>query len=251
MSRRRWLAVVAVGFVVVMVGAWLALLAPLSPTTAAQELAEEIGEVDESLDAWVFRPDGPTTTALILYTGARVPPEAYAGVIAEVVDAGFLVVVPRLNMELAILEPDAAADVMDAFPRVVTWAVGGHSLGGVMAARFAASEPHIDGLVLWASYLEGGVDLSGTDLVAASITADRDGLVDETELAASTDRLPPETSHVVIEGGNHAQFGDYGPQRGDLPAGITPAEQHRQVAEATVAVLEEISRRAAEAASGG
>ena len=41
------------------------------------------------------------------------------------------------------------------------------------------------------------------------------------------------TEHVVeIDGGNHAQFGSYGLQRGDPPAEITPQEQQARTVEA-------------------
>ena len=30
---------------------------------------------------------------------------------------------------------------------------------------------------------------------------------------------------VIIEGGNHAQFGNYGPQKGDTPAAVSDTEQ--------------------------
>ena len=50
------------------------------------------------------------------------------------------------------------------------------------------------------------------------------------------------TENVVeIEGGNHAQFGNYGPQKGDLPATISAEEQQAR----TVAAIEEFLEEAA------
>jgi hypothetical protein len=43
--------------------------------------------------------------------------------------------------------------------------------------------------------------------------------------------LPSDTIFIGIEGANHAQFGDYGPQKGDVVASISLAEQHERVAE--------------------
>ena len=37
--------------------------------------------------------------------------------------------------------------------------------------------------------------------------------------------LPETAKHVIIEGGNHAQFGDYGWQDGDMEAKISMEEQ--------------------------
>jgi hypothetical protein len=47
----------------------------------------------------------------------------------------------------------------------------------------------------------------------------------------------------VIEGGNHAQFGSYGPQEGDKPATISPEEQWEQVAAATVEFLKGLEQQ--------
>ena len=46
------------------------------------------------------------------------------------------------------------------------------------------------------------------------------------------------TTWVEIEGGNHAQFGDYGVQKKDLAATITAAEQWEQVIAATLELME-------------
>ncbi len=51
---------------------------------------------------------------------------------------------------------------------------------------------------------------------------------------ASRTLLPADTTWVVIEGGNHAQFGDYGIQPGDNVATISAAEQQTQIVDATV-----------------
>ena len=70
------------------------------------------------------------------------------------------------------------------------------------------------------------------------------GLVDESATVATLDdigqsraHLPPDTAFVSIEGGNHAQFGWYGDQRGDHPATIPRPEQQRAIVDATSAVL--------------
>ena len=45
---------------------------------------------------------------------------------------------------------------------------------------------------------------------------------------------------MEIQGGNHAQFGNYGPQKGDAPATISAEEQQARTVEA---VAEFIARR--------
>ena len=109
----------------------------------------------------------------------------------------------RVPLNLAFFAPDRAAEVMAAFPEVEHWAVGGHSLGGAMTARFAHQNPGaVAGLALWASYPASSDDLSGNDLAVASIYGTRDGLATGDEIAASRPLLPPDTRWTAIEGGN-------------------------------------------------
>jgi len=108
-----------------------------------------------------------------------------------------------------------------------------------MAARYADEHPDAAaGLVLWASYPAEGNDLSArTDLAVVSIYGTRDGLATEEKIAASEALLPPETVWAPIPGGNHAQFGAYGPQSRDNAATISREEQQAIIVEATVALL--------------
>jgi len=107
-----------------------------------------------------------------------------------------------------------------------------------MAARFAYGHPaEVQGLVLWAAYPDSSNDLSHRDLAVTSIYGTLDGLATTEKIDASHPLLPPTTEWVAIEGGNHAQFGRYGPQSGDNPATIGPKEQQRLVVEATLRLL--------------
>jgi pimeloyl-ACP methyl ester carboxylesterase len=127
---------------------------------------------------------------------------------------------------------------MAAYPEIDDWAVGGHSLGGAMAARFAYQNPAaVQGLVLWAAYPASTDDLSSQDVRVTSIYGTRDGLATGDKIAASRPLLPPDTTWVAIEGGNHAQFGWYGPQSGDNPATISREDQQAQIVAATLAQL--------------
>jgi pimeloyl-ACP methyl ester carboxylesterase len=144
----------------------------------------------------------------------------------------------RLN--LAFFDVNAADRAIAAFPEVKHWIVGGHSLGGVAAATYAARKDNVDGVVFWAAY-PGDETLKKTDLKIMSIygTLDMSGAE---RFKSSRDDLPADAEFVVIEGGNHSQFGHYGLQPGDHPATITPFEQQRQAARATVQFLKEITQ---------
>ena len=117
--------------------------------------------------------------------------------------------------------------------------MGGHSLGGVAAATYVSKREDLDGLVFWASYPINDT-LKNMDMKILSIygTLDISGM-DRFDSARTY--LPGDTEFVIIHGGNHAQVGDYGPQPGDNEATITRLDQQKQVVNATVKLLKEIS----------
>lgn len=200
------------------------------------------------IEPWlVFRPIGMDPEAgLVIYPGGRVDPRAYSPPARAIAAEGHLVVVARMPLDLAVLNVNEAAEVMEAFPTIEHWAVGGHSLGGAMAASFADShQDQVEGLVLWAAYPADSNDLSDSDLKVVSIYGTRDGLATPEKIGASRALLPPDTRWEAIEGGNHAQFGWYGPQSGDNPAAIGHEEQQERVVSATVALLESLTSRSA------
>lgn len=213
------------------------------PMAEAEVSLESDAHIQVATEPWIsFRPRGKTaTTGLILYPGGRVAPEAYAPPARAIAEEGYLVVIPPMPLNLAVLDLDKAAEITDAYAQIITWAIGGHSLGGAMAAQYAGQHPdQIDGLILWASYPAESNDLSNRDLAVVSIYATRDGLADPDAVLAAKDNLPPSTKWVGIEGGNHAGFGWYGEQDGDLAATINREEQQEQVVAATLALLEKI-----------
>jgi pimeloyl-ACP methyl ester carboxylesterase len=199
--------------------------------------------VEVNPDPWLtFTPRAETPTAgFILYPGALVDPRAYAPPAQAIAAEGYLVVIVPMPLNLAIFGSGQATAVIEAFPEIDVWAIGGHSLGGTMAARYVAeNRDAVSGLALWAAYPADTHDLSGHNLAAASIYGTRDGLVTLADIETSRALLPPETDFVPLEGGNHAQFGWYGPQAGDLPATLSHAEQQAEIVAATVALLEQL-----------
>ena len=214
---------------------------PLDSAEAA--LATGSGLQVETGQYFVFRPlaDEPRL-GLIIYPGGRVDPIAYAPLARAIAAQRFLVVIVPMPLNLAVLDYSRALHVEEAFPEITRWVVAGHSLGGAMAAHFAYKHPYqVSGLVLWAAFSAEGDDLSGFDLPVLSISGSRDGLATPQDIAASRERLPASTHYLEIEGANHAQFGSYGPQRGDQPATISREQQQELIAEATVTFLGKIA----------
>jgi pimeloyl-ACP methyl ester carboxylesterase len=195
-------------------------------------------------DQIVFTPAAAeAVTGLIFYPGGRVDYRAYAPVLRRVAEAGYPVILLRVPLNLAVFDVNRAGEVKQAHPQIRNWVVAGHSLGGSMAAAYAYQQPEaVDGLVMWAAYPAESNDLSARPLPVLSISAANDGLATPDKIAASRAFLPASTQFVVVEGGNHAQFGDYGQQDGDGQAQIPAEEQWAQVAQATIAFMEQINR---------
>jgi dienelactone hydrolase len=243
-SRRPW--IIALGAVVAILA--LAVLgfvvwANATPAPMPEALAalESDAQVQVTVGDWlVFAPTGATPAAgFIFYPGGRVDPISYAPAMRALAQAGYLVVVPSMPLNLAVLAPNRATEIMAAYPAVGRWGIGGHSLGGAMAASYMHNHPGAAAaLVLWAAFPPDGGSLAGRDeLSVASIYGTLDGLATPADIQASVPLLPAGTAFVPIEGGNHAQFGWYGDQAGDNPATISREEQQRQAVTATLATL--------------
>ncbi len=213
---------------------------PLGPSPEAEAALASDMQVRVTTANWlVFEPaNTQPTTGLIIYPGGHVDYRAYAPQARAIAAQGYLVVVPHMPLNLAVFDPGVAGRVIAKYPHIQQWAVGGHSLGGSMAANFIAGNPGAaGGLVLWASYPAGSDDLSRQDLKVVSIYASNDGVASLDDIRGAQSLLPAATQWVEIAGGNHAQFGWYGPQGGDNPAGIDPLAQQEQTVAATVALL--------------
>jgi pimeloyl-ACP methyl ester carboxylesterase len=239
-------AIMALAFALAMAGVGFVVWSsnPVAPEKEALTALHSDTDVTFDGQRWLaFQPRSGTPRAgLVVYPGGLVDPRAYAPVARDIAARGFLVVITPVPLNLAFFAPDRADEVRAAYPMVKRWAVGGHSLGGVAAASFAKRHPdEISGLVLWASYPASTDSLASSDLLVTSISGALDGLSTPAKVAESKALLPPAARFVEIDGANHAQFGWYGPQRGDGTATIGHAEQQRQVVAATIDLLDRVA----------
>ena len=205
---------------------------PADETALAALRSDGAVTVAQTETGWFF--DGPSESdALIFYPGGKVEETAYAPLLRQIANGQMDVFLLKVPFRLAVLSPGKAGDVM-ASRSYANWYVGGHSLGGVMAADFAAKHAaELRGLVLLASYPTG--DLAPS-LRVLSICGSEDGVLNREKLEAGIQYLPADALIQVIPGGNHAQFGSYGTQKGDGAALISPAEQWAEAA----ALIEEV-----------
>jgi hypothetical protein len=214
---------------------------PLPVRSPAESLATDLQvRVERASYGLRFSPlSGASSLGLVFYPGARVPPEAYAYLGRATARAGYETVIASFPLNFALFGPSKAETVRKAIPEVKAWVIGGHFLGGSMAAAYAAAHPKaVAGLILLASYPRAGTVLAASTLPVLSISASNDGLATPALVAAARHLLPATTRYVEVAGGSHAQFGDYGLQPGDgLPD--TPAQaQHRAVIEESLAFMD-------------
>ena len=184
-----------------------------------------------------FVPDHPTA-GLVFYPGGKVQPEAYAPLMQKCAQRGILCVLLKPTFNLAIIDMDAANGVTAQFPDVSTWVLAGHSMGGVAAADYASRHPdEFDAIAFLAAY--PAVDLSKLDGKVLSIIGSNDGVLNRDKYEQAHDLLPDSVQKLVIEGGNHAYYGNYGEQVNDGQADITRENQQAQVTDALVDLAED------------
>ncbi|MER3389042.1 MAG: alpha/beta hydrolase [Microcella sp.] len=173
---------------------------------------------------------------LVVVPGARVDAWAYLYQMSGIVEqSGVTVLITRPPLNLAFFDLRGLDELTTAAPGVERWFLAGHSLGGVRACLMA-QDAEVEGVVLLGSYCAN--DLSDTGLAVLSVAAENDGLTELETISDTADLLPGDARFEVIEGANHAAFGDYGPQSGDGERTITSAQMREQL----TALLAELVR---------
>lgn len=177
-------------------------------------------------------------TGLIFYPGGKVEYTAYARMLSKLTDAGYICIIPKMPFNLAVFNQDAATPIMAAFPQIKNWYIGGHSLGGAMAAHYASQHSEsLEGLILLGAY--STKDLSNLPLKVLSIYGSEDKVLNKTNYNNGKAYLPEASTELCIEGGNHAFYGDYGVQKGDGSATISSDQQQQLTVDAILEFLGE------------
>ena len=214
------------------------------PLPVAVEALQNDAEVEVMAKPWLaFAPaQAAPDTGLIFYPGGRIDPRGYAPLMKAIAAEGYLVVVPEMPLNMAAFRPDVASEIMAGYPEIRHWIVGGHSVGGTMAAGYASAHPgRIEGLAIWASYPADSADLSTSDLPVLSIYGSLDPRVNDASVAERRHLLPEHTNYVRIDGGDHHQFGTYKTDPEDQHATLDRASQQQQIIQATLALLDSVA----------
>lgn len=198
-------------------------------TAVAAMAGSETVSVQKTDKMTVFTPENPTA-GFLFYPGGKVEYTSYAPLMLALAERDVLCVLIPMPCNLAVLKPNAAEGIQEQFPEIQSWYIGGHSLGGSMAASYATKHPEkLKGLVLLAAYSTADLMDSGLDVL--SVYGSEDGVLNMEKYESYRGNLPETAVEIVILGGNHAGFGSYGTQDGDGEASISPAEQMQYTAE--------------------
>ena len=183
----------------------------------------------------IFEPEG-ATKGLIFYPGGKVEHTAYIPLMQACAEEGILCVLVEMPFNLAVLDVNAADGIQKEHPEIKDWYIGGHSLGGSMAASYLADHAEdYKGLILLGSY--STADLSDTDLAVLSVFGSEDAVMNREKYNENKSNLPGDFTECVIDGGCHAYFGMYGAQDGDGTPTVTNEEQIRLTVENIVGML--------------
>ena len=181
--------------------------------------------------------DGPgDNAAMIFYPGAKVEYTAYLPLLSDLAEQGIDCFLIKMPCNLAFFGQNKAKKIMDSY-EYDYWYLSGHSLGGAMAASYASGHlESLNGLVLLAAYPTKS--LKSDSFSVLSLYGSEDGVLNMEKMEEGKAYMPVDYAEVCIEGGNHAQFGNYGEQKGDHAADISREEQQAQTVEAILKMME-------------
>jgi dienelactone hydrolase len=168
----------------------------------------------------VFEPIDPDA-GFIFYPGGKVEYTAYIPLMSALAEKGLLCILTPMPFNLAVLDMNAAKGMTDKYPEVDNWYIGGHSLGGSMAASFVAdNSDDFDGLILLGSYSTAEVTLP-----VLSVYGSEDQVLNREKYDKYKSNINASLTETVIDGGCHAYFGMYGEQDGDGTPSVSNEEQ--------------------------
>jgi hypothetical protein len=192
---------------------------------------------EEESDGTISFVPKDATKGLIFYPGGKVEYTAYVPLMQACAENGILCILLKMPFNLAVLDINAAEGMQNKYPEIEDWYIGGHSLGGSMAASYLKNNVEdYEGLVLLGSY--SAADLSDTDLDVLSIFGSEDKVMNREKYEKNKSNLPKDFTEYVINGGCHSYFGMYGEQDGDGTPTITNEEQIRLTVESIVWLME-------------
>jgi len=214
-KRIKIILIVFLSLIVILTGAFLIYAADYYK---AEPIVEELINNNDSIivnDDYTFlKSSVESDTAIIFYPGAKVEYTAYIPILYKLSQNGINCILVKMPFNMAIFDSNAADEIFSLFPDIENWYIGGHSMGGAMASSYASdNQDKLEGLILLGAYIYQDYPEENALTIYGTFNSNLEKNIDYTE------------NIVIIEGGNHAQFGNYGKQKGDPDATISTEQQ--------------------------
>ena len=203
--------------------------------TAKAVVSDNSVNISENDDTKMFMPKNPEY-GLIFYQGGKVEYDAYSPLMYKLARKNILCIVVKMPFNLAMFNISGADGIQSLYPDIKHWYMCGHSLGGVMAAYYIEQHSHdFDGIIFLAAY--STADIRSTHLNVLSIYGSNDKVLNLESYQENRSHLPNSAEELIIDGGCHSYFGNYGVQSGDGTATVSPDEQQWQTVDFIVSHL--------------
>ena len=191
-------------------------------------LNSDLVSVIETDDQITFQSDtSKNKFEIIFFQGGLTDPKAYAPLCRKIAEHGFTCHLIKMDWRLPQHDYQKVTKLFDLPQR--NFVIGGHSQGGKMAAQLVYENPKLfKGLFLMGTSHPRDIDLSTQHIPCIKLYAGNDGLASVGEVMENKNKLPRDTKLVMIEGGNHSQFGYLGKLLMDSTADISLEEQQQQ-----------------------
>lgn len=206
--------------------------------TALDDMFDALSDIEsddvtfyEDRDELRFTVDSPKKN-IIFIPGGLVEPNSYQFLAYSLALEGYNVTIAKAPYNLAILNQSIGKEFLsDDLDNVVI----GHSLGGVTASMVFSGNDNVSTMMLLGSYPIRDVSDKDTLFLAAEhdIAMDPEAFNDSLKFTNDNNQI------IDMDGANHAQFGWYGPQKGDGTAEIDTLTQQNQVVQYIITFLEE------------
>lgn len=184
-----------------------------SDETAKEILKKENIKIEKNIIT--LYPETNSNTGIIFYPGAKVEYISYLPLLNKLTEQGYVCFLPKMPLNFAFFDYNIADNIINNNPNIKNWYVSGHSLGGAMASYYTSKNLNkVNGVILVGAYVYGDIPLDKTLVLYGS-----------NDLILNKEKLKNKDNEILIKGGNHSMFGNYGHQKNDGKGTITTEEQ--------------------------
>ena len=181
--------------------------------TAKEILRKENIKIEKNIIT--LYPETNYNTGIIFYPGAKVEYISYLPLLNKLTEQGYVCFLPKMPLNFAFFDYNVADNIINNNPNIKNWYVSGHSLGGAMASYYTSKNLNkVNGVILVGAYVYGDIPLDKTLVLYGS-----------NDLILNKEKLKNKDNEILIKGGNHSMFGNYGHQKNDGKGTITTEEQ--------------------------